>query len=94
MNAHGLIRKLAFIVLFAAPLHAWAAPKVVTSIRPVQALVYAVMGEVGVPGVILEPGASPHAFTLKPSQAQRLQDADIVFWIGPSLEAADRKRHV
>ena len=88
MNASHLIRKLALSVLLVMPLEAWAAPKVVTSIRPVQALVYAVMGEIGAPEVLLEPGVSPHAFALKPSQAQLLQDADIIFWIGPSLEVA------
>lgn len=83
-----LVRKLAFAVVLLMPLETLAAPKVVTSIRPVQALVYAVMGEIGVPELLLEPGASPHAFALKPSQAQMLQDADIVFWIGPGLETA------
>ena len=88
MNVLGLIRKLALVIFCMAPLHAWAAPKVVTSIRPVQALVYAVTGENSIPDVVLAPGTSPHAFSLKPSQAQRLQDADIVFWIGPALETA------
>ncbi|HEY9164138.1 MAG TPA: zinc ABC transporter substrate-binding protein [Magnetovibrio sp.] len=88
MNASRLIRKLAFALLLAIPAHAFASPKVVTSIRPVQALVYAVTGEANMPDVLLDPGTSPHAFSLKPSQAQMLQDADIVFWIGPALETA------
>lgn len=88
MNASRLIRKLAFAMLLAIPAHAFAAPKVVTSIRPVQALVYAVTGEANLPDVLLDPGTSPHAFSLKPSQAQMLQGADIVFWIGPGLETA------
>jgi len=88
MNTPSLIRKLAFSALLLFPLEAWAAPKVVTSIRPVQALVYAVMGEVNLPDVLLPPGTSPHAFALKPSQAKMLQNADIVFWIGPGLETS------
>lgn len=88
MNTTRLIRKLAFAALMLLPAQALAAPKVVTSIRPVQALVYAVMDEVGVPEVLLPPGISPHAFSLKPSQAEMLQDADIIFWIGPGLETA------
>lgn len=88
MNTSRLIRKLAFSLLLAIPVEALAAPKVVTSIRPVQALVYAVTGEANLPDVLLEPGTSPHAFSLKPSQAQMLQNADIVFWIGPTLETA------
>lgn len=84
--------KLASVLLLLAatalPVKAWAAATVVTSIRPVQALVYAVMGEIGIPEVLMEPGASPHAYALKPSQMETLADADIVFWIGPGLESA------
>lgn len=95
MNAIASLKKLALLALvltLAAPALSGPAlagpPKVVTSIRPVQALVYAVMGEIGVPDVLLPPGVSPHAFTLKPSQAELLNQADIVFWIGPGLETA------
>lgn len=94
MNASRFARKLAVTSAFAlvlallTPIQAWAAPKIVTSIRPVQALVYAVTDETGAPDVVLEAGQSPHAFALKPSQAELLADADIVFWIGPQLETA------
>lgn len=96
MNATYRIRKLAaamtLALTFVLPLmiggEAWAAAKVVTSIRPVQALVYAVMDEIGVPEVMLPPGISPHSFSLKPSQAEMLQEADIVFWVGPALETS------
>lgn len=84
--------KLAFFWLlalaWALPAQAWASAKVVTSIRPVQALVYAILGEIGQPAVVMEPGASPHVYALKPSQMEMLQDADVVFWIGPGLETA------
>jgi len=46
------------------------------------------MGENNAPNVLIEPTASPHAFSLRPSQAQSLQNADIIFWIGPTLETA------
>jgi zinc transport system substrate-binding protein len=44
------------------------------------------MGEVGTPELLVPGGASPHGFSLRPSDAAALQDADIVFWIGPQLE--------
>ena len=91
MNASRLIRKLAFALLVLSPMQAVAgqvSPQVATSIRPVQALVYAVTGTNNLPDVLLPPGTSPHAFALKPSQAQILQDAEIIFWVGPSLETA------
>ena len=60
---------------------------VVTSIKPVHSLVAAVMEGVGTPHLIVEGAASPHTYALKPSQAAKLQNADIVFWVGDQLEA-------
>jgi len=62
--------------------------RVVTSIRPVAALVGAVMGDVGQPALLINDPAAAHHFTVKPSQARLLQDADLVFWIGPPMETA------
>ena len=59
---------------------------VVTSIKPVHSLVSNVMQGVGSPTVIIEGAGSPHTYSLKPSQAKRLQDADLVFWMGDELE--------
>lgn len=88
MNTLPLIRKLTFTALLLMPLEVLAGPNIVASIKPVQALVYAVTGEDNVPEVLLTPGTSPHSFALKPSQAQMLQDADMVFWIGQELETS------
>jgi len=63
-----------------------AAPNVVASIKPVHALVAGVMAGVGQPALIVEGAGSPHDFSLKPSKARVLEDADIIFWIGPELE--------
>ena len=60
--------------------------RVVTSIKPVHSLVASVMQGVGVPVLLLEGTASPHSYSLKPSQAQHLQAADIIFWMGHDLE--------
>jgi zinc transport system substrate-binding protein len=59
---------------------------IVASIKPVHALVAGVMGDLGTPHLLLAAPASAHHFTLKPSQARALQNADIVFWIGPEME--------
>jgi zinc transport system substrate-binding protein len=37
--------------------------------------------------LIVEGNASPHSFALRPSQARLLENAQLVFWIGPELEA-------
>ena len=44
------------------------------------------MGDLGTPHLLLAAPTSAHHFTLKPSQARALQNADIVFWIGPGME--------
>jgi hypothetical protein len=61
------------------------APKVVVDIAPVHSLVARVMEGVGVPSLIVTPGASPHQYQMRPSQAAALQDADIVVWMSESL---------
>jgi zinc transport system substrate-binding protein len=64
-----------------------AAPKVVVSIKPIHSLVAGVMAGIGEPEVIVAGSASPHTYSLKPSDAARLEAADIVFWIGPIFES-------
>ena len=61
-------------------------PRVVASIVPVHALVAAVMRETGEPELLLRGGASPHDHALRPSDLRTLGEADVLFWIGPTLE--------
>jgi zinc transport system substrate-binding protein len=61
-------------------------PRVVASVLPVQSLVAAVMEGVGTPGLIIHGAASPHAYALRPSDARQLNNAQVVFWIGPEYE--------
>ncbi len=60
-------------------------PKVVTDFGPIQSLVMDVMGDLGTPTALLPTGGDPHDFQLRPSQAQMLAGADLVFWDGPEL---------
>ena len=60
-------------------------PQVAVDIAPVHSLVARVMEGVGTPDLIVQPGASPHEYNLRPSEASALQNADLVFWIGPDL---------
>ncbi len=69
------------------PLPAIAAPKVVTSILPIHSLAAAVMQGVGEPQLIIDGTGSPHTYALKPSQAEMLEQADIVVWLSHELEA-------
>ena len=61
------------------------APRVAVDIAPVHSLVTRVMEGVGTPDLIIQAGASPHEYSLRPSEAAALQDANLVFWIGSGL---------
>lgn len=60
-------------------------PAVVTDIAPVQSLVAKVMGNLGPPEVLVEQGADPHSYQLRPSQGRALAGADLIIWVGPEL---------
>lgn len=61
-------------------------PKVVASVKPIHSLVAAVMGDLGTPALLVGGANSPHSYSLKPSDAQALQSANLVFWTGHGLE--------
>ncbi|BBB28015.1 zinc ABC transporter substrate-binding protein ZnuA [Neptunomonas japonica] len=60
--------------------------KVLTSITPVQLIASEVLAGVSQPEVLLPPGASPHQYSLRPSDVRKVKQADLIFWIGPELE--------
>ncbi|MGR3321384.1 MAG: zinc ABC transporter substrate-binding protein [Pseudooceanicola sp.] len=81
------------LALALLPLPALAdTPRIVTDFAPIQSLVWQVTEGVAEPDVILQPGASPHGYSMRPSEARMLQEADIVIWTGaaqtPWLEEA------
>lgn len=77
----------AAVLALAAAVARADAPQVVASIMPVHSLVAGVMDGVGEPVLLVKGGGSPHTYSLRPSEAAALQDADVIFWIGPGLEA-------
>lgn len=62
-------------------------PNVLVSIKPLQLIAQAITDGVTDAGVLLPPGSSPHSHSLKPSDARKLREADVVFWVGPTMEA-------
>ncbi len=81
-----LLRSLAFIAFLTLCTPVQAAPKVVVSIKPLQSLAARIMTGLGAPVVVVSGSASPHSYSLRPSDMRALQEADVVFWIGPSFE--------
>ncbi|MDQ2066904.1 zinc ABC transporter substrate-binding protein [Xinfangfangia sp. CPCC 101601] len=76
---------ISFLLTSAASPALAEVPHVVTDLPPVHALVAAVMGDLGTPDLLLQQGASPHGFQLRPSQMQAVTSADLVLWIGPEI---------
>ena len=72
------------------PLSATAATqprlRVLASIKPVQLIAQAITDGISEADVLLPPGASPHSHSLRPSDARKLREADVMFWVGPDME--------
>ena len=85
-RAMGLWSALVLFCLAAGP--AAAAPKVVVSIKPVHSLVAGVMRDLGSPVLLISGSGSPHGYSMRPSEARALSEADLVFWVGSGLEAS------
>ena len=75
-----------FITGFSTITAAEANVRVLTSIKPLQQIAAAVQDGIAVPEVLLPPGASPHNYALRPSDVRRVQEADLLYWIGPEME--------
>ena len=80
-----LILSILSLVSFITPVNADV--KVVTSIKPLHSLASYLMDGVGKPDLIVDGYASPHGFSMKPSHAKMLQNADLIFWVGEDLES-------
>jgi zinc transport system substrate-binding protein len=76
------LRIATFLLLLAAP--AAAQPKIVTSFPMLQSLAAAVSGTE--PQSIVRGGGSPHTYSMRPSDARALEQADLVIWIGEDYE--------
>ena len=60
--------------------------KVVATIKPLQLLAADIVGDTGRVDVLIPPGASPHHYSMKPSDRRKLDEAGLVAWVGPDLE--------
>lgn len=63
-----------------------AEPKVVVSIKPIHSLLAGLMHDIGEPILLIDDNQSPHNMSLRPSNARALNEADLIVWIGSSLE--------
>ncbi len=86
-----MLRRLLLILLLFTSSMATAtveegAITVIASIKPVAMLVSAIAHKHVVIDALLSGAASPHHYALKPSDIKRLNEADLIVWVGPKLE--------
>jgi zinc transport system substrate-binding protein len=86
MSRTPLLATLSAGFLASTTMAAPALDGVVASIKPVHSLVAAVMEGVAEPELLVQGAASPHSYSLRPSEAGALEDAALVFWVGKGME--------
>lgn len=79
------------VLLAALPTPALADAKVVVTIKPLHSLVAAVMAGTGSPDLLVQGAASAHTYSLKPSDASKLNKADMLFRMSGTMEAFTTK---
>lgn len=83
---HGFLAAMTAGTLLAAGAAQAEDSGVVTSIRPLGMIAAALTEGVVEPRVLLQDGASPHHYAMKPSDMRALDNARVVVWVGPELE--------
>jgi zinc transport system substrate-binding protein len=84
----GLVGTMSLLALIGAAGGPVAATEidVVASIKPVHSLVASIMEGLGEPVLLVKGTGSEHSYSLRPSQARALEQAEVVFWIGETME--------
>lgn len=86
----GVLRVVGLIWLLGSAIAPMAAhaevADVVVTIKPIHSLVGRVMEGVGVPTLLVEGAASPHSFSLKPSQVRAINAAAVFIRVSERLE--------
>lgn len=81
-----MLNRILMLICLLVSVNCLASPKVVVTIKPLHALVAHIMQGVAMPALLLPDNASPHTYALKPSTLKQLQEAQVIMWVGPSLE--------
>ena len=79
------MKKILLAALVGVSCQAFAAPKVVATIKPLHSLVAQVMDGVGEPELLIKQG-SPHGYQMKPADAKSVAEADVVVYVSHELE--------
>lgn len=81
------IKQLVTLLILLIPILTQAKEiKVLTSIKPLQLIATAIQENIAKPGVLVPIGTSAHHYALRPNDLERLNSADLFYWIGPDME--------
>ena len=61
-------------------------PETAVSIKPIHSLIAGIMVDIDEPWLMLRGAASPHTYQFRPSEAQKLDQAELIVWIGENME--------
>ena len=74
------------LLLTLLPALAWADVTIATTIRPLQFIARAIVGDSGSVSSVIDQQDSPHHYIVSPSDRINLQNAELLLWIGPEFE--------
>jgi zinc transport system substrate-binding protein len=74
------------LLLTLLPAQAWSDVTIATTIRPLQFIARAIVGDSGSVSSVIDQQDSPHHYIVSPSDRINLQNADLLLWIGPEFE--------
>ncbi|WP_442902993.1 zinc ABC transporter substrate-binding protein ZnuA [Gilliamella sp. wkB108] len=88
MNARSFIRFLITLIslLLINVIVSIANAKIITSVKPIGFIVEEIASGVTDTDILLPDGASPHTYSLKPSDLVKIKSAQLVVWIGEDME--------
>ncbi|MFT6913723.1 MAG: zinc transport system substrate-binding protein [Motiliproteus sp.] len=74
------------LIISLSPVRSAQALEITTSIKPLQLLVASITAGISQPRLLIPGASSPHDYQMRPSERRQLEQAELVFWIGPALE--------
>lgn len=77
---------LGLAAILSAPPAIASEPNVVVTIKPIHSLVAQVMDGVGTPALLVKGSASPHTFSMRPSDARAINKADVFIRVSEDVE--------
>lgn len=80
-------RVIASAILMSMSLGVFAQPNLLTTIKPIGLIAKDIAGDLAKVDVLLPDHASPHSFSLTPSDLKALKTSDVVIWVGPEMES-------